>query len=573
MKRHKFINTQSRIIFLLSILIVFMISIIYYLRETSGSHVNMLVKEEESESTVLLAKIVNFRSEELKTFSKDYTYWDEMVGFTETHDTSWGKVNIEVSLPTYHTDLVWVFDKNFKRFYFAAGENITQESGVKPAGSIPPGENAADLYIGLFPEQMLRDLFTNSRFCHFFIKTSQGIVEISGASIHPTSDPERQTEPRGYFMVGRLWTPRVLEEIGGFTSSEISIREVPAEHTVSSTEGNHIFTESVYIFTSWDQKPLAALVSVEQEPLAALIIEESNSKFGLILIFSGVFLGFLGLSLYYLLNRPLRMISYSLKENDISYISGLLNKQDEFGEMSRLVNEFFLQKNKLLKEVNERTEAENKARISEIELRNSLNEKVILLKEVHHRVKNNLQIIVSLIRLQSETTKDPDITGHLHTILSRIRSIAFVHEMLYRSADLGSIDFNEYLRKFTITLKDIYAGSDQDIEIDVDAEGIRLGVDLAVPCGIIINELVTNSIKHAFKKGSCGVIKVSMKESEGVYTLKVSDNGESDPDLLKMKSPASLGMYLVTSLADQLEARLDISPGKCTAFTLTFSGS
>ena len=186
------------------------------------------------------------------------------------------------------------------------------------------------------------------------------------------------------------------------------------------------------------------------------------------------------------------------------------------------------------------------------------------------RVKNNLQIIISLIRLQSNKITNNTTLQHLNTTLNRIKSIAFVHEMLYRSTDLSKIDFNNYISKFAYSLKDIYASSAQDIKLEINVKDIFLGVDKAVPCGIIINELVTNSIKHAFKGSPKGIINISMEITDGMCVLRIADNGVGICKDFDLSQTDSLGMYLVTSLASQLNAELDIESNNGTVFTLKF---
>jgi len=571
MKNNLLTKTHYRIVFLISILALFMVAVVYYSNITGKEHVTLLMKEEERESSLLLQKVIAGKTGELATFAKDYTYWDEMVDFTKSRDTLWAIQNIKVSLATYRADYVWVFDTNFARLYFA-------DSGEKPVTDS-----------GMVNMQMLQTIAADSRFFHFFIKSNHGIIEVCGASIHPTSDPERLTPPKGYFAVGRLWSDGVLSDIAEYTGSVITIEEelskpIGDENTETKGDkngetkvGKNIDTplhiKSVYTLLSWDNKPIARVISKEDKPLAEAIEYESDLQLWLMLGFVVMFLVFLSTAMYFLVNRPMKKISDTLRKNDTSHLLRLMHKKHEFGEMSRLVNEFFIQKEKLLKEISDRIEAEARAKETEKELRNSLNEKVILLKEVHHRVKNNLQIIVSLIRLQADTLEDKAGVSHLNSILSRIRSIAFVHELLYRSQDLGRIDFEEYIKKFTISLIDMYSCGKKRISLEVDAKNILIGVDLAVPCGIIINELVTNSMKHAFTGENEGTIKISMSAANGMYTLSVSDSGTSNAGNLRQKNPASLGMYLVTSLAEQLEAGLEIMAGKNTTFTFIFPES
>lgn len=526
---------------------------LYYYRGYEESRVLMLLREEESENTTLLEKIIQTKSAWLKTFSNDYSYWDDMVRFTETRDTVWANANITASLPTFEVDYVWIFNKNFTPFYFTTRENVPK------------------IDQDIVTKEMIIKLTSNSRFFHFFISTNAGLIEISGATIHPTTDPQRLTEPQGYFVAGRLWSDKLIGEITGLTGSIIALSEFKSSDTIANKNSdNEFLITSFYTLHTWESKPLALVISTREVMIVKLMHEQSDKQFAVILVFISGILSLLGISLYYLVNLPLNKITRSLEENNTGHLSKLMNKQNEFGEMAKLVNEFFIQKQKLLKEIEVRAETEGKLRLSEEGLKHSLNEKVILLKEVHHRVKNNLQIIISLIRLQTNSLKDNVTIQHLNATLNRIKSIAFVHEMLYRSSDLSKIDFSAYISKFTYSLKDIYANSSQDIKLEINVKDVFLGVEKAVPCGVIINELVTNSIKHAFNGSQNGIINISMGKTGETYTLRVADNGIGLSNNFDINQTNSLGMYLVTSLAGQINAELDIERNNGTVFTLKF---
>jgi two-component sensor histidine kinase len=526
---------------------------LYFFKEQENQRVMMLLKEEERENTTLLEKIIQSKSNGLKTFSNDYSYWDEMVLFTQTRDSAWASANIAVSLQTYDVDYVWTFDREFLPFYFTRREN------------------AAIIDSTIITKEIITKLTSGSRFFHYFMVTTAGIVEISGATIHPTSDPKRLTEPQGYFVAGRLWSGNLTGEISGLTGSAISLININNyDNTLNNSGKNEYTIECFYTLNSWEGKSLVLVLSTREVTIAKLMHAQSDKLFAVILVFVTCILVLLGVSLYYLVNLPLNKITRSLKENNTSHLSQLRDNQNEFGEMAKLVNEFFVQREKLLKEIEVRTEAEGRLLVSEEELKHSLNEKVILLKEVHHRVKNNLQIIISLIRLQSNKITNNITLQHLNATLNRIKSIAFVHEMLYRSTDLSKIDFNVYISKFAYSLKDIYISSAQDIKLDINVKDIFLGVDKAVPCGIIINELVTNSIKHAFNGSQKGIINISMEKTDGVCVLRIADNGVGICKDFDLSQTDSLGMYLVTSLANQLNAELEIESNNGTVFTLKF---
>src|SRR5579864_4214428 len=183
---------------------------------------------------------------------------------------------------------------------------------------------------------------------------------------------------------------------------------------------------------------------------------------------------------------------------------------------------------------------------SEEAIRSSLREKETLLKEIHHRVKNNLQVIASLLRLQSRYLKDPQARAMFEESQNRVHAISLVHEKLYRAGDLARIDFYDYLLALTKGLTDGWKGTGIPVEVVVEAAGVQLGVDIAIPCGLIVTELVTNALKHAFPNAACGSIRVvAATEPEGWLKLMVQDDGVGLSENLDFRRPGSLGLELV----------------------------
>lgn len=218
-------------------------------------------------------------------------------------------------------------------------------------------------------------------------------------------------------------------------------------------------------------------------------------------------------------------------------------------------------------DINEQQQAEHK-------LKESLKEKEVLLSEIHHRVKNNLAIISGLLDLQAFNAENEVVLQKLRESQSRIQSIAMVHEKLYQSSSLSSIEMNTYIKQLTDYISGIFSGEDKRIEIRNNAEEIGLGIKDAVPCGLILNELLTNSFKHAFKKGQSGVITVDFHKKEDDIEMRVSDTGQGLPEDFDINSSHSLGMTLVQTLVDQLGADIDINSGPGgTTIIITFKSS
>ena len=208
---------------------------------------------------------------------------------------------------------------------------------------------------------------------------------------------------------------------------------------------------------------------------------------------------------------------------------------------------------------------------AEERIRASLNEKEVLLKEVHHRVKNNLQVISSLLNLQARNIDDELARDILRESRNRVRAMALIHEQLYQSEDLARIPFGVYIQKLTSDLYRTYQVDSDHVTMNITAGNLLVGIDTAIPCGLIINELVSNSLKHAFPSGAPGEILIALQvDHERNLTLTVSDNGVGIPDGLDFRNAESLGMQLVSLLVDQLGATVEIDGSRGTRFTITF---
>jgi PAS domain S-box-containing protein len=207
----------------------------------------------------------------------------------------------------------------------------------------------------------------------------------------------------------------------------------------------------------------------------------------------------------------------------------------------------------------------------EEQLSSSLREKEILLKEVHHRVKNNFQTIISLLNLQSNLTDDPKIINTFIESSNRIKTMALIHELLYRESNFVSVDFKFYSNKLISYLKDSYSNSSM-VEFMLDIDNIHLSIDKMISCGLILNELISNSFKHAFSDGRKGEISISFKSlKENIYCLAFSNNGLKLADGFWPENHNSLGMLLVKSLTKQIGGELYISSTeKLTEFMITF---
>ena len=196
---------------------------------------------------------------------------------------------------------------------------------------------------------------------------------------------------------------------------------------------------------------------------------------------------------------------------------------------------------------------------------------IVLLKEIHHRVKNNLQVVSSLLYLQATRTEHPGAVSALQQSRNRIKSMALIHERLYQSPNLASVDMGEYTRDLVSDLQHFYRTERSFVRLTLNIEDILLGITEAIPCGLIINELVSNALKHAFPKGKVGEITLGLQRGgANQVTITVSDNGIGLPEQLDFRKSPSLGLVLINSLVEQLGGVIELDRKGGTTFTITF---
>ncbi|MDB9519260.1 histidine kinase dimerization/phosphoacceptor domain -containing protein [Roseofilum reptotaenium CS-1145] len=229
-----------------------------------------------------------------------------------------------------------------------------------------------------------------------------------------------------------------------------------------------------------------------------------------------------------------------------------------------------------LESLNEELEARVKKRTAQLrhlneKLQLSVQEKEILLKELHHRVKNNLQVIASLLRLQSSYVQNPQDRELFKDSENRVRSMSLIHEKLYHSQEMGEINAQDYFYTVVSNLLSSYSRSSQKIEIDFNLESIALDVDTAIPCGLIVNELVSNCFKYAFVEQSSGTITVEfIRQDDATLSLLVQDDGRGLPENFDLEEIDSLGLQLVQNLVEQLEGNLRLMGEQGTYVKITF---
>lgn len=272
-------------------------------------------------------------------------------------------------------------------------------------------------------------------------------------------------------------------------------------------------------------------------------------------------------------------------EEDKKYV---LKKSKEFRKKGTIVNVEFriLTKNKQIRTVNLSSSAIYHGDVfigsrdiirditdqkeSEYNLNKSIKEKEVLLKEVHHRVKNNLQVISSILNLQSSYVKDPVTLTILRESQNRVKSMSFIHESLYRSRDFSEVNFSDYINKLVNNIIHSFHLAKNTVRLITDLGNVNLNLDQAIPCGLIINELLTNAMKYAYKDIEQPELSVAITQNQNEIQIRIEDNGVGLPKGFKIEEADSLGLQLVHTLLEQIEGTLVLKVEKGTKYFITF---
>ena len=275
-------------------------------------------------------------------------------------------------------------------------------------------------------------------------------------------------------------------------------------------------------------------------------------------------IAFAGLMIGYLLVRRLEKLNDlagKMSKGNLD-IRADISGSDEIAQLGNTLNHMTQKIKSSIDSLNQR----------EDQILRSLREKEVMLKEIHHRVKNNMQVIISLLNLQAKGIADETVRVKFEDSRNRVYSMSLIHEKLYRSADLAHIDFKEYLKSLVDGIADTYKR--HDVVFSMDMEPVALDVNVGIPCGLIVNELVSNSLKYAFPEGRKGTIKGGLnRKREGNNVLFIDDNGIGFPENLDFRNTSSLGLQLVNVLTGQIHGTIELSKVGSTRFTITFPGT
>ncbi len=505
---------QFKIIALILLVTIFFILGLLSLRNAESRNISMLLKDRVTEKDTILTKIINLKSNSLISYVYDYSNWDEMLDFTKTKNEKWAYDNIIIPLSTFKVDAVWIYTTNFDLLY---STNIFNDRTFKEL-------------------QLSKDDFKSivalNPFAHFYINTNLGLMEISLAPLQPENDNKRITPPQGYYVGGRLWTNEYLEEISKLTSSKISLVSGSAESVKENEIEKYEFINEINLI-SWNGSILMKLRAKTESPVIEKFFIFSTYQFIGTIVFIILIIALISSYLFRIVNIPLKSIANSLERENIKPIEDLLNKKDEFGNISRLIYDSFKYKESLLEEISLRKKAEKELQESKEKAEELSKLKSNLLTNLSHEFRTPLSGIIGISELLKDEIKDEeqnrllnDITISGKRLNDTLNSILLLGQFessqitVYKEMFNLSNEIEQLLNKYKYksdekNLEVKFISEDKDILVETDRDLLKQ----------IFFNVFDNAVKFT-EKGSI-TIKISSNYLDGnpIAKINVTDTG------------------------------------------------
>ena len=553
-------NLREKTLIIISITLVSLIIILYGISQTiiMGSFTEL----EEDLTRQNVKRVLNTLSDDLVNLDctvNDWAAWDDTYTFIEDSNADYIESNLIDS--TFVT-----LRLNIMIFVHSSGSIVLKKAVDLQEEMEMPFPQSLEQHISVNDFLVQHDS-TESSLAGFLL-LPEGPLMVASRPILTSND---EGPIRGTLMMGRYFDAAEIERLQEITQLSLIVQGIDSQMP-SDFEAVLTFVQEESIFVqplSEDSIAGYYLVSdVYGEPILLLRVDTprdiyhqgrtSMQYFVISLVATGLVIGVVILVLLesQVLSRLThlsRSVSSISAQDDLSARISLTGK-DELSNLADVINQMI-----------ETIEQSSK------KLQYSLREKEVLLREIHHRVKNNMQIILSLLSLQSAYIKDEKLQDAFRESRDRIQTMALIHEKLYQSEDLANINFKEYIRTLANGLFQSYGALSDKVKLKIDVGDISLGINTAIPCGLIINELVSNALKHAFPDGREGEIRIAFHARGERTELVVSDNGVGIPDDVGFINAGTLGLRLVTILAeDQLNGKVTLNRHKGTEFKITF---
>ncbi len=513
------LSIQKRIIILLLAIGICMVGGLIISGHLDWQRVISLLEKQKEQRADLLNTAVQFRSESIDNFVFDYTYWDDMLKFAQTGDTVWANENIVSSIPTFKIDYAWVYRPDLSLIY------STHIDSIRALVTLPMSET------------QMRSIVSGKPLTSFFIKSGSDLIEISEGSIHPTIDQKRQSPPFGYLFVGRIWTHDYLKKIGAISRTELNLLtpENNANHkdSIIPKEFRYINYKPLFAF---DHKPIAIIASTGIVEIAKVFHEDARLRLSILAIILILILSVVSWALIGIINRPLKVLVSSLKDEDTEQISELVNQKTEFGRIAQLINEFLLQKKTLINEIDERKKMEIELIIAKDKAEESDRLKTSFLNNISHEIRTPINAIVGF----SDLIKDPRIVEKERAEFTEIivessyRLMGVITDLINLSTvESGTAVVKEEKFSLNILMHEIYG----QIKPLVDPANltVTLGCSMEdsyshiISDKIKLHQIIMNLLKNSIKFTKTGRIEFGYVRQNSNIEFYVKDTGIGIP--------------------------------------------
>jgi len=564
-------RTQTRLVLVLLGAIGALTGGLVMYQRAGRARIHRFFLERVQEESSTLNKLLELKGASLEMFTVDYTYWDEMVSCVELADRKWGDEQIAEALPTYQAQVAWVYRTDRNLVYSTYDEEEESIAGFT------------------LPDDALAQLVADGRFWHFFVQSPAGPVEIRAATVHPSSDPDRKTPPRGYFVVGRLWNDPYVAELARLTGSTMQLGPQAAGSAPQVPGERSGIIKLERTLEDWNQKPVAVLDARIVSPTVREYNRSSAQQFGMLILFAILTLGLISVALVCYVTRPLNLLSRCLSAEEPELLGEMRNDKSEFGLLARLVTRFFEQKVALVKEIAERKQAMEALAQKEQELRRSNEELEQFAYVASHDLQEPLRMVGSYTQLLSRRYKgklDQDADEFIAFAVDGVTRMQRLINDLLQYSRVGTkgrepeptdsrMVLERALANLTTTIEDNKATVNHDPLPSVMADDRQLEQ--------LFQNLVGNAVK--FHGAEPPQVHIRAERSNGCWVFTVKDNGIGiEPQYyerifqifqrlhtMKEYSGTGIGLAVCKKIVERHGGRIwvESEPGKGTSFLFT----
>jgi len=505
-------RTQTRLTLLLVVAAVAVVVGLVLFQGSERSRMRRFFAQREQEENVTFDKLLELKGGPLEMFAYDYTYWDEMVRCIEKDDREWADENIAEALSTYKADAAWVYSRAGEQVYSANSEDHAELQGHEPESD----------WWALLSGQ--------DRFCHYFVATPAGLMEVRGATVHPSSDPERKTEPRGFYLVGRLWSDEYVAELSKLTGATIKLVEGSAQrhgpHQSDPGKGTIVMTRDL---PGSDGKPVAHIGATAQSYAVQEFNRSSARQFSSLVLFGLVIIGVVTLGTVLMVTRPLSTVTRSLAEEKPDRLGSLQKSRTEFGQLARLVRHFFEQKQALETEVEERKRAMAALAEAEADLKRSNQELEQFAYVASHDLQEPLRMVGSYTQLLARRYKDKLDGDALEFIGYAVDGVTRMQRLINDLLTYSRVGTRGREPEPT-SAEQVLGRALQNLKVAIEESGARVTHDplpevMADDRQLeqLFQNLVGNAIKYRGDEPPC--VHVRAERSNGSWMFSIKDNG------------------------------------------------